>query len=82
MATHLKREFFRHINDERHALESRKKHSKVIHGIVHPGVLNDWVLTVGGFLMQNDVITSKELDIALALVYDYSDRFQTLFPDL
>lgn len=78
----LRGAFFRRINDERNALESARKPSKTIQGIVHPGVLNDWVLAVGGFLMENDVMTSKDLDIALALVYDYSDRWKTLFPDV
>lgn len=81
MGSKLKRAFFRRINDERHALESVKKPTKTIQGIVHPGALNDWVLRVGGFLMENEVITSKELDIALALVYDYSARWDTVFPD-
>lgn len=82
MKAKLKKEFFRRINAQRNALESARKPSKIIQGIVHPGALNDWVLAVGGFLMENDVITSKELDIALAVVYDYSDRFQNLFPHL
>lgn len=81
MKANLKKAFFRRINDERTALESARKPSKVFRGFYHPGALNEWVLHVGGFLMENEVITTKELDIALALVYDYSARFGILFPE-
>lgn len=82
MATGLKKAFFRRINDQRKALESGKKPSQIIQNIINPGVLYEEVLVIGGFLMENEVITSKELDLARALVEDYSDRFKSLFPNL
>lgn len=82
MDTRLKKAFFRRINDQRNALESGKKSSQIIQNIIHPGALYDEVLIIGNFLMENEMITSKDLDLARALVEDYTDRFKTLFPHL
>lgn len=78
----LRTAFFDRIRNQRAALEAEWKPSPVVQEIVPPEVLYDYVRYVGNFLLENDVITRKDWDLAWGLVEDYEDRLGSLFPGL
>jgi hypothetical protein len=78
--TNLRTAFFGVIRERRAALENEARPSPIVREITPPGVLYEYVLYVGNFLLENDVITEKDMNLAKGLVEDYVDRLGTLFP--
>lgn len=76
----LRKAFFRQILDRRDALERAKNNPPIIEEVVPPERLWNYLDYVGSFLIENEVITMNDRDLAVGMIEDYEERLKSIYP--
>ncbi len=83
MATNkaIREAFFRRIRDQWAAMERQKPQAKPVtfENVAPPEQLWEFLRYVGGFLLEEGVVTQGDLDLAAGMIEDYQDRIQEIY---
>lgn len=82
MAKDLRMAFFSRIRAQQDAIEKARIPSPGFENVPRPERLWDYLDYVGCFLLETGVITLQDRDLAVGMIEDYEDRFDSIFPDL
>jgi hypothetical protein len=73
--------FFRRIRDQRAAMERQKPQAKpvTLENVAPPEQLWEFLTYVGYFLLEEGVVSQRDLDLAAGLIEDYEERVREVF---
>lgn len=73
--------FFRRIREQRAAMERQKPQAgpTVFENVVPPERLWDFLEYVGGFLLEEGIISRQDMDLAAGMIEDYEERVREVF---
>ena len=73
--------FFRHIREQRAAMERQKPQAEpvVLENVAPPEYLWAFLEHVGSFLLGEEVISAQDLELARGMIEDYEERVREVY---